>query len=272
MCRWIAYSGEPIFLEELIAKPENSLLIQSLHARESKAETNGDGFGFGWYAHREEPGHYREILPAWNDENLRSLSGQIRSPMFFSHVRASTGTATNRSNCHPFVQGRWLFMHNGQIGNYGKVRRRVDSLIPDDLYNNRLGTTDSESLFLAIYGNGLNDDPFGAVCATIDDVLDIMEEHNVKEALRFTAAFADGDDIYAFRYSSDDMAPTLYHCKENDCLLIVSEPLDEQKHDWQAVPKGHAIIGNGKEGAPLIKKMALRPRGIKTSNIQLVSN
>ncbi len=260
MCRWIAYSGEPIFLEKLIAEPENSLLTQSLHAQEAKVETNGDGFGFGWYAHRDEPGHYRDILPAWNDENLRSLSGQIRSPMFFSHVRASTGTATNRSNCHPFVQGRWLFMHNGQVGSYGTVRRRLESLIPDSLYCQRIGTTDSESLFLAAYGRGLDEDPFGAVCATIDDVLDIMEEADISQPLRFTAAFADGTDIYAFRYSSDDKAPSLYHCKEDNCLLIVSEPLDEEKHDWQAVPKGHAIIGNGGEGTPLIKEMTLRHR------------
>jgi len=261
MCRWIAYSGEPIFLQKLIAEPENSLLSQSLHAREAKVETNGDGFGFGWYAHRDEPGHYREILPAWNDENLRSLSGQIRSRMFFSHIRASTGTTTNRSNCHPFVQDRWLFMHNGQVGSYAKVRRRLEALIPDELYCNRLGTTDSEALFLAACGHGLNEDPFGAVCATIDDVLDIMEAAKATAPFRFTAAFADGEEIYAFRYSSDDQAPTLYHCKEDDCLLIVSEPLDEGEHDWQAVPQGHAIIGNGKEGAPLIKEMKLRPRG-----------
>ena len=265
MCRWIAYSGEPIYLESLIAEPENSLVTQSLHARESKAETNGDGFGFGWYAHRAEPGHYRDVLPAWNDENLRSLAGQIRSPMFFSHVRASTGTATNRSNCHPFVQGRWLFMHNGQVGSYALVRRRLEALIPDDLYEKRIGTTDSEALFLAACGRGLNEDPFGAVCATIDDILDIMEEAGITEALRFTAAFADGDDIYAFRYSSDEFAPTLYHCKVDDCLLIVSEPLDEGKHKWQAVPPGHAIIGNGREGAPLIKEMALRPRSADSS-------
>lgn len=258
MCRWIAYSGVPIFLGELIAEPENSLLMQSLHAREAKAETNGDGFGVGWYAHRPEPGHFREILPAWNDENLRSLAGQIRSPMFFAHIRASTGTATNRSNCHPFVEGKWMFMHNGQVGSYEKIRRQIEALIPDDLYSRRLGTTDSEAIFLATCGHGLNEDPFGAVCATVNDVLEIMDEANIDEPLRFTATFTDGEEIYAFRYSSDDLAPSLYHCKENDCLLIVSEPLDEGEHDWQAVPPGHAIIGNGQEGAPLIKEMNLK--------------
>lgn len=258
MCRWIAYSGEPIFLGKLIADPENSLLSQSLHAREAKVETNGDGFGFGWYSHRVEPGHYREILPAWNDENLRSLSGQIRSPMFFAHIRASTGTATNRSNCHPFVEGKWMFMHNGQIGSYAKIRRQVEALIPDDLYSHRLGTTDSEAIFLATCGRGLNEDPFGAVCATIDDILNIMEEAGITQPLRFTAAFSDGRDIYGFRYSNDDQAPTLYHCNVEGCLLIVSEPLDQGEHDWQAVPQGHAIIGNGPDGPPLIKELNIR--------------
>ena len=115
MCRWLAYSGPPIFLEALVFEPENSLCSQSLQALESKSPTNGDGFGIGWYDHREEPGLFREVLPAWNDDNLRSLAAQIRSGLFFGHVRASTGTVTNRSNCHPFRHGRWMFMHNGMI-------------------------------------------------------------------------------------------------------------------------------------------------------------
>ena len=32
----------------------------------------------------------------------------------------------------PFAYGRWLFMHNGQIGDWSLIRRRVEALIPDD--------------------------------------------------------------------------------------------------------------------------------------------
>ena len=148
MCRWIAYRGESIKLERYVTAPSHSLVVQSLRALEGNASTNGDGFGLGWYdAHDREPGLYREVRPAWSDENLRHLCRHIRSHLFFAHVRASTGTPTTRPNCHPFAFGRWLFMHNGQVGDWSLIRRRVEALIPDELYKCRIGTTDSEAVF-----------------------------------------------------------------------------------------------------------------------------
>ena len=146
MCRWLAYSGRPIYLDAALFEPEYSLIEQSLHARMTRSTTNGDGFGIGWYGGRERPGLFRDILPAWNDDNLLSVSEQIRSGLFFAHVRASTGTQTSRANCHPFRYGRWLFMHNGAIGGYDQVRHRLDLLIDPALYPGRAGTTDSETL------------------------------------------------------------------------------------------------------------------------------
>ncbi|MEM7670705.1 MAG: class II glutamine amidotransferase, partial [Pseudomonadota bacterium] len=107
MCRWAAYIGEPIFLEEIVTAPEQSLIQQSLHANKAATEVNADGFGLAWYGERPEPGLYRDVLPAWSDDNLRSLAAQVRSRLFMAHVRASTETATSRNNCHPFAVGRW---------------------------------------------------------------------------------------------------------------------------------------------------------------------
>src|SRR5262245_45320303 len=118
MCRWIAYRGETIPLEQYVTAPAHSLVVQSQRALESTASTNGDGFGMGWYGEHAEPGLYREVRPAWSDENLRYLCRHIRSHLYFAHVRASTGTPITRPNCHPFACGRWLFMHNGLIGNW----------------------------------------------------------------------------------------------------------------------------------------------------------
>ena len=129
MCRFLAYRGSPVFLEELVAAPAHSLIHQSLHAEEAKTGTNGDGFGIGWYGARAEPGFYRELRPAWSDENLLSLCRQVSSHLFFAHVRAATGTATTRANCHPFTHGPWMFMHNGQIGGYHLLRRKIEALI-----------------------------------------------------------------------------------------------------------------------------------------------
>ena len=52
MCRWLAYSGAPVLLEDLLYKPKNSLVVQSLHSQLGAETTNGDGFGVGWYGDR----------------------------------------------------------------------------------------------------------------------------------------------------------------------------------------------------------------------------
>ncbi len=249
MCRFLAYSGEPVFMSSLVSAPAHSLVHQSLHAAEAKTGTNGDGFGLGWYGERAEPGLYREIRPAWSDENLRSLCDQVRSRMFFAHVRASTGTASTRANCHPFSHGRHLFMHNGQIGGYARIKRRIEGMIPDDLYEARLGTTDSEAIFLAALAQGLEQDPLGAMARTLHAVRTLMAEANATEPLRFTAALTNGDDLYAFRWACDGRPPSLYVRKSHGGLTIVSEPIDGCRDGWREVPKGCTVIARA--GRPL---------------------
>src|SRR4029453_5922490 len=139
MCRWAAYLGEAVFLEDIVTAPCHSLIAQSHRAMEAKSPTNGDGFGLAWYGARPEPGLYRDILPAWSDPNLKSLCRQIRSGLFLAHVRASTGAATSRANCHPFSHGKWLFMHNGQIGGYERGRPRPGRTSDDRRYEPRGG-------------------------------------------------------------------------------------------------------------------------------------
>ncbi len=242
MCRWLAYRGEAAFLETLVSAPAHSLVQQSLHAEEAKTSTNGDGFGIGWYGERQEPGLYREIRPAWSDENLKNLCSQVRSKLFFAHIRAATGTATERANCHPFTHGRMMFMHNGQIGGYGAIKRKLEALIPDDLYHHRYGSTDSEAIFLVALAHGLAEQPVAALATTLNLVTDLMEQSGTKEPLRFTAALTDGENLYAFRWASDDRAPSLYWRESENGLVIVSEPLDHRHENWREVPKGCTLI------------------------------
>lgn len=237
MCRWIAYLGAPVYLEQFLIEPRRSLVAQSRRCREAVTETNGDGFGVGWYGSRERPGIFRDIRPAWGDENLMSLAHQISSRLFLAHVRASTGTATSRANCHPFSAANWLFMHNGQVAGWEKVRRQIEQSIPDELFEHRSGTTDSEALFLAMLGNGLSTDPKGAASWTLADVEATMERSGVQQPLRFTAAFTDGETLYAVRYASDGKPPSLYVKSTDDGdVLVASEPVDEDGTDWSAVP------------------------------------
>jgi predicted glutamine amidotransferase len=243
MCRWIAYRGETITMERYVTAPSHSLVVQSMRSLEGNATTNGDGFGLGWYdSELGEPGLYREVRPAWSDENLRHLCRHIRSHLFFAHVRASTGTPTTRPNCHPFAYGKWLFMHNGQIGDWSLIRRRVEALIPDQFYKARIGTTDSEAAFLAILGAGAETDPVGATIQTLGVLGDMVRASGTKEPLRFTSAFADGETLYAFRYSNNDTPNTLYYRESQDNVVIVSEPLDTERANWKAVPQAHLII------------------------------
>ena len=242
MCRWIAYRGETTPLEQYVTAPAHSLVVQSLRALESTASTNGDGFGMGWYGEHPEPGLYREVRPAWSDENLRYLCRHIQSYLYFAHVRASTGTPITRPNCHPFACGPWMFMHNGVIGNWSRLRRQVEQLIPDEFYGSRIGTTDSEAVFLAILGAGAERDPVGAVERTLTTLTDMVTRDGIKEPLRFTAALSNGRDLYAFRYAANDNANTLYYRESGQNVVIVSEPLDKERANWKPVPPGHKVV------------------------------
>ena len=93
MCRWLAYSGSPVLLEELLYKPKHSLIDQSLHSTMGAETTNGDGFGIGWYGVGDTPGMFHSIEPAWNDRNLRELAAHLTSGLVFAHIRASSGIA-----------------------------------------------------------------------------------------------------------------------------------------------------------------------------------
>ena len=238
MCRWIAYLGEPMFLEDFVTAPRQSLVVQSRSSKEARSAVNGDGFGLGWFNDRPHPGLFRDVRPAWSDENLLSLAHQIKARLFFAHVRASTGTATSRANCHPFSVGRWMFMHNGKIGNWDKVRRRVEQHIPDELFAHRYGTTDSEAIFLLALACGLDADPEAATGKALALIEREMAEAGCSEPLRFTAAFSDGARVYAVRYASSGTPETLYtrRRRDNSGRLLVSEPLDDGRDDWQAVP------------------------------------
>src|SRR5688572_21800342 len=151
MCRWLAYSGSPILLDELLYKPQHSLIDQSLHARYGVETTNGDGFGVGWYddagPHSRTPTVFRSVGPAWSDRNLRELASSIRSPLFLAHIRASTGTPVQQTNSHPFRHGRWLWLHNGAIHDFPRLKRDLLLAVDPELFSAIDGSTDSEVMF-----------------------------------------------------------------------------------------------------------------------------
>ena len=257
MCRWLAYSGPAINLSKLLTRPSHSLIDQSRNARENVETTNGDGFGVGWYGDGSTAGLYHSTRPAWNDTNLRSVAGHIRSPLFFAHVRAASGTPVQETNCHPFHYDGWLFMHNGSIPEFGRIKRKLMMKISPELFPAVKGSTDSEVIFYLALTFGLRDDAPTALEETVDYLERVRQKEKIEQPLRFTAAVSDGQRLIAVRYSTHGQSRTLYHSRHIHALreldggydelpdgatVVVSEPLDNLAEHWAVVPESTLLI------------------------------
>jgi glutamine amidotransferase len=256
----MAYSGEPILAEDLLFRPAHSIIDQSLHSRLGVTTTNGDGFGIGWYGERPEPAVFKSTDPAWNDQNLREIAGRIRTPVLFAHIRASTGTPVQRTNCHPFRHGRWLWMHNGAIHGFGDVKRDLVLAVDPSLYPSIEGSTDSEVLFFLALTFGLAEDPFGAVARAVGLVEKVGRAHGVENPVQMTVATTNGESQWVFRYSSEHRSRSLYYSTDVSTLrrlhpevralrglgaetrLVVSEPLGDLPGAWNEVPESSAGV------------------------------
>jgi len=260
MCRWLAYSGSPVLLQELLLKPAHSLIDQSLHSRLGATTTNGDGFGIGWYGAGDTPGIFHSTEPAWNDRNLRELAQHLTSPLVFAHIRASTGGAIQQTNCHPFRHGRWLWMHNGLIGEFESVKRELAFAVDPSLYPLIEGSTDSELFFYLALSLGLKDDPPSAVERAVGFIEATGHAHGVEHPIQMTVATTDGARLWAFRYSSERNSRSLFYSVDVETLraqypdypvlhdlsaetrLVVSEPLGDLAGAWNEVPESSCVI------------------------------
>ena len=242
--------------------------MQSLHARESQVPTNGDGFGIGWY-HPDfgtTPGLFTSIMPAWNNRNLLHLTSKIRSPLFFSHVRAASAGGVTKYNCHPFVSGDWMMMHNGTVHEFMTIKRHIRHLLDDDIYHWIQGDTDSEHIF-ALYqqyikGKDIND--LNVVADTIADVIKTLEELQTKYCqtinVFFNICLTDGKRLLTCRYQSDKKPASLHYAYgsrfvqgddgryhmlqegENVCSVVASEKLTDFNMEWHDVPVNHFLL------------------------------
>ena len=255
MCRWLAYSGTPLLMAEMLYGGTHSLIDQSLHSRLGAETTNGDGFGVGWYGVEETPGVFHGIEPAWNDRNLREVAGHVKSPIVFAHIRASTGSPIQATNCHPFRHGRWLWMHNGLIRDFDLVKRELVLAIEPELFPEIEGSTDTEVFFYLALSLGLEKDPPEAVARTVGLIEEIGHRNGVEHPIQMTVATTDGTQVWAFRYSSEGDSRTLFYTTAvatlrelypdnplfrevgEESRLIVSEPLGDLPGVWNAVPE-----------------------------------
>ena len=260
MCRWMGWSGQSLVVEELLFKPAHGLVEQSLHSRMGVETTNGDGFGLGWYGQGEGPGVYHSVAPAWGDENLRELASHIESHMFLAHVRATTGTAIQQTNCHPFRHGRWLFVHNGVIADFETIRRDLVLAVAPELFAGIRGSTDSEVLFHLALTYGLEDDPVSALEQAIGFVEATAAEHGIEHAVQTSLGVTDGERLWAFRYSTERKSRSLFVSEEAEALrhlypdhpqvqrfrdedrIVVSEPIADLPGAWHEIPESTVLI------------------------------
>ncbi len=272
MCRWLAYSGPEIHLDTLLIKPEHSLLMQSRFARENYVSglpdfpdgafpTNGDGFGIGWYADKPEPGLYRELRPAWSDENFFSLAASIRSGLFMAHLRAAYDGIVQRSNSHPFACGNWMMQHNGEVVGFQAMRRELLLELSPEAFARIRGTTDTEVCFQLALDYGLREEPVRALERMAGRIERAREDYRIDGPFRLTCALCDGEALYAVRYSSDRRSKTLYINEGSAALqrligrgdelpasghVVLSEPLDDCARDWALIDEsGFVTVRDG---------------------------
>jgi ergothioneine biosynthesis protein EgtC len=271
MCRFVLYLGPSISLSSLITEPGNSIIHQSYRSRERVEPLNGDGFGVAWYAGEVTPeaAQFRSIGPAWSNQNLRHLARVTRSPCVLAHVRAATpGLPVTETNTHPFVWGRYAFMHNGEVGGFAQVKRRLLDRLGDEAYRLIEGTTDSEHVFALFVERLLTDgaeDPAERVASAlkgaVEDVLDLCAQARVEEPSYLNLAVADGSCAAVCRYTNGAAqdAPSLhlhtgrtYICEGGVCrmiepgpdgraVIVASEPLSEDP-GWSVVPPNHVVV------------------------------
>jgi predicted glutamine amidotransferase len=259
MCRWMAWLGQPVLIEELLFNTPHGIVDQSLHARMGAEPTNGDGFGLGWYGQGEGPGIYRSVKPAWGDDNLREIAAHIEAPLFMAHVRAAIGSPVQESNCHPFRRGRWLFVHNGYLGGLHAVRRDLMLAIDPERFADVHGSTDTEIVFHLALTFGLADDPIAALERTVGYIEATARAHGIPDAVQATFGVSDGVTLWAVRYATTGPQRSLFASADPDTIrtlhpenprfqllthddrLIVSEPFSDLPGIWQEIPAGTAV-------------------------------
>lgn len=204
-------------------------------SQDTRRPHNGDGFGIGYYTLPSlgpEPCVFTSTIPAWNCINLSRIASKTTSSLIFAHVRATTEGNLSDQNCHPFSYKRLMFMHNGGIGSFKRIKMKLAMSLNERWFTLVQGSTDSEwafALFLDCLdkaGHDLDQDAgFGhsvlrkgilktieRINALIKEVVDrdLVSEEDSRSLLNF--AVTDGESVVCSRYVSSrtDEAASLF--------------------------------------------------------------
>ncbi|MGH2719668.1 MAG: ergothioneine biosynthesis protein EgtC [Actinomycetota bacterium] len=232
----LAYLGPETSLESLILAPPFGLLRQTYEPRfQRRGRVNADGFGVGWYepAARPEPARYRRTVPLWSDRSFASFAGVVRSGAVLAMVRNATPPSpTEESSTGPFLDGRWLFAHNGEVTGFAAgARERLLAEVSPSRLRGIQGTADSEVLFaLALDRLDAGARPAEALADVVTTVLRIAggRLNMILTDGSTVAATACGDSLYLLQ------RPGLR------AVTVASEPYDDAE-DWVALADGALV-------------------------------
>jgi len=149
MCRFLLYLGPEVLVSSVVIDPDHGMLQQASKAHDLITPLNADGFGVAWYVPSisPTPACFRDVSPAWSNQNLKQITRVTKSHCIFAHVRAASLGNVMQTNCHPFCYRNLTFMHNGTVPHYKFIKRQMLQTVSDNAFNLIQGTTDSEMMF-----------------------------------------------------------------------------------------------------------------------------
>jgi len=239
MCRHLAYLGPPISLAEPILHQPHSLLHQSWAPSDMRGSgtVNADGFGIGWLV--TDPGEagdgtstgvarrYRRDCPIWSDASLPDLAASVFSTAILAAVRdATVGMPVTETACAPFVEGSWMFSHNGSIQGWPTSVASLAAALSPAVLMTLDAPTDSAFVW-ALVREGLRGGASGATALTrvVGEVLALAPRSRLNLLLH------DGVHITA-----TTVGHALWLHVTEASVTVSSEALDPDDARWQPVP------------------------------------
>jgi glutamine amidotransferase len=241
MCRLFGQHAPPELdrCEPLCSAP-NALRFQS--------HQHPHGWGIGWY----QAGRVRVergLLPAHADQAFVEAARAARSRVVIAHIRDASVGPVSAANTHPFVNGRWIFAHNGTVARFrdvDRVRADLEAEIDPSLRRALRGQTDSERCFLLfltrLRGRGSAaaatlGQVKTALRATTETIRRIADQHSARpSSLNFLVT--DGRVLAASRLGRD--LHVAVSAGAEHVFAVASEPIGTA--DWKVVPEG-AVVG-----------------------------
>jgi len=219
MCRVLSYLGKPILVDELVYKPDNSLITQTHHPKLMSHILNLAGFGLiAWDYHSnvpEKPFLYKTHALPFYDENLKNISSKVSADCIIAHVRGieyNAKSVVSNQNVHPFKYDNTTiaFAHNGSLVGFEEMRFDIMHYIKRKYRDRIHGTTDSELVY-ALFLSQLNvndaslnvSDVFIALIDTLGLLAKVRKKNHIAISSPLNFFISNGNFIVATRFVFD---------------------------------------------------------------------